>query len=138
MAAQPLLFTPAELRGVKIRNRIVISPMCTYSASDGFASDWHLVHLGKMAQGGAGLVFTEAAAVEMHGRITHGDVGIWSDEHLPGLARIVSFIKSQGSVAAIQLAQRRLPVRIWQAAHIKHEIGIGWYAMFVAERFDQQ
>ncbi len=104
MATRPLLFTPTELRGVRLKNRIVISPMCTYSASDGFVNDWHLVHLGKMAQGGAGLIFTEAAAVVQHGRITHGDVGIWSDEHIAGLARIVSFIKSQGAIAAIQLA----------------------------------
>jgi 2,4-dienoyl-CoA reductase-like NADH-dependent reductase (Old Yellow Enzyme family) len=104
MAARPLLFTPIELRGVKLKNRIVISPMCTYSAKNGFVDDWHLVHLGKLAQGGAGLIFTEAAAVEEHGRITHGDVGIWSDEQVPGLARIVAFLKSQGAVAAIQLA----------------------------------
>ena len=104
MATHPLLFTPLELRGIRLKNRIVISPMCTYSARDGFVSDWHLVHLGKMAQGGAGLIFTEATAVQMHGRITHGDVGIWSDEHVQGLARIVTFIKSQNAVAAIQLA----------------------------------
>ena len=104
MATHPLLFTPFELRGVTLKNRIVISPMCTYSAKDGFVNDWHLVHLGKMAQGGAAMIFTEAAAVQAHGRITHGDVGIWSDEHVQGLARIVSFIKSQGAVAAIQLA----------------------------------
>jgi len=104
MATRPLLFTPTELRGVTLKNRIVISPMCTYSAKDGFVDDWHLVHLGKLAQGGAGLIFTEAAAVEEHGRITHGDVGIWSDDQVPGLARIVAFTKSQGAVAAIQLA----------------------------------
>jgi len=104
MATHPLLFTPIELRGVKPRNRIVISPMCTYTAKDGFVNDWHLVHLGKMAQGGAGMIFTEAAAVQAHGRITHGDVGIWSDEHIQGLARIVSYIRSEGAVAAIQLA----------------------------------
>jgi len=104
MAARPLLFTPTDLRGVRLKNRIVISPMCTYSAINGIVGDWHLVHQGKMAQGGAGLIFTEAAAVEMEGRITHGDAGIWSDEHIAGLARIVSFIKSQGAVAAIQLA----------------------------------
>ena len=86
MAARPLLFTGTELRGVKLKNRIVISPMCNYSAIDGHVNDWHLVHLGKFAQGGAGIVFTEAAAVEETGRITHGDVGIWSDEHVPGLA----------------------------------------------------
>ena len=104
MAARPLLFTPTELRGVKLKNRIVISPMCNYSAIDGHINDWHVVHLGKFAQGGAGIVFTEAAAVEEQGRITHGDLGIWSDEHVPGLARIVSFLKSQGAVPAVQLA----------------------------------
>ena len=85
MATHPLLFTPLALRGVTLKNRIVISPMCTYSARDGFVSDWHLVHLGKMAQGGAAMIFTEAAAVHAHGRITHGDVGIWLDEHVQGL-----------------------------------------------------
>ena len=104
MATRPLLFTPVQLRGVTLKNRIVISPMCTYSAKDGFVNDWHLVHLGKLAQGGAGMVFTEAAAIEAHGRITHGDIGIWSDEQVPALARIAAFIKSQGSVPAIQLA----------------------------------
>ena len=117
MATRPLMFTPTELRGVTLKNRIVISPMCTYSAKDGFVNDWHLVHLGKMAQGGAGLIFTEAAAVEMHGRITHGDVGIWSDEHVAGLARLVSLIKSTGSAAAIQLAhagRKAAMQRPWQ------------------------
>jgi len=104
MATHPLLFTPLQLRDITLKNRIVISPMCTYSAQDGFVNDWHLVHLGKMAQGGAAMIFTEAAAVLAHGRITHGDVGIWSDEHVQGLARIVSFIKSQDCIAAIQLA----------------------------------
>lgn len=104
MATKPRLFSPLTLRGVTLKNRIVISPMCQYSSTDGFASDWHLVHLGKFAQGGAALVFTEAAAVEADGRITHGDLGIWSDDHIPGLQRISAFIKSQGSVPAVQLA----------------------------------
>jgi 2,4-dienoyl-CoA reductase-like NADH-dependent reductase (Old Yellow Enzyme family) len=104
MATSPLLFSPLALRGVTLKNRVVISPMCQYSAKDGFAGDWHLVHLGKFAQGGAALVFTEAAAVEAGGRITHGDLGIWSDDHVPGLKRITDFIKSQGSVPGIQLA----------------------------------
>ena len=98
------LFQPWELKGVKARNRIVISPMCQYSAEDGHVTDWHLVHLGKFAQGGAGIVFVEATAVEKRGRITHGDVGIWDDGHIPGLKRIVEFLKSQGAVPAIQLA----------------------------------
>jgi 2,4-dienoyl-CoA reductase-like NADH-dependent reductase (Old Yellow Enzyme family) len=100
----PLLFAPLELRGVRLRNRIVISPMCQYSAHDGLVTDWHLVHLGKFAQGGAGAVFVEATAVEKRGRITHGDTGIWDDAHIPGLRKIADFIKGQGAVPAIQLA----------------------------------
>jgi 2,4-dienoyl-CoA reductase-like NADH-dependent reductase (Old Yellow Enzyme family) len=100
----PLLFQPMELRGVRLRNRVVISPMCQYSAQDGHVTDWHLVHLGKFAQGGAGTVFVEATAVERRGRITHGDTGIWDDAHVAGLARISTFIKSQGAVPALQLA----------------------------------
>ncbi len=100
----PLLFQPLELRGVRLRNRIVISPMCQYSAQDGMVADWHLVHLGKFAQGGAGAVFVEATAVERRGRITHGDTGIWDDAHIPGLRRIAAFVKEQGAVPAVQLA----------------------------------
>ena len=98
------LFEPFELRGVKARNRVVVSPMCQYSAEDGHVTDWHLVHLGKFAQGGAGIVFVEATAVEKRGRITHGDVGIWDDSHIEGLKRIARFVKGQGAVPAIQLA----------------------------------
>ena len=104
MASQPLLFSPLTLRGITVKNRVVISPMCQYSANDGLANDWHFVHLGKMATGGAGLVFTEAAAVEPEGRITYGDLGIWSDAHVAPLKRITDFIKANGSVPAIQLA----------------------------------
>lgn len=104
MASRPLLFTPISLRGVTLKNRVVISPMCQYSARDGLANDWHFAHLAKFAIGGAGLVFAEAAAVEANGRITHGDLGIWSDAHIAPLKRITDFIKSQGSVAAMQLA----------------------------------
>jgi 2,4-dienoyl-CoA reductase-like NADH-dependent reductase (Old Yellow Enzyme family) len=100
----PLLFSPCALRGVTLRNRVVISPMCQYSASDGMANDWHFAHLARFAIGGAGLVFTEAAAVERGGRITHGDVGIWRDEQIAPLKRIAAFLKSQGAVPAIQLA----------------------------------
>ena len=99
-----LLFTPLRLRGIEARNRIVVSPMCQYSAKDGHVGDWHLVHLGKFAQGGAGIVFMEATAVESRGRITHGDTGIWDDAHVPGLRRIAEFMKSQGALPALQLA----------------------------------
>ena len=99
-----MLFEPLEIRGVSLRNRIVVSPMCQYSAKDGHVTDWHLVHLGKFAQGGAGAVFVEATAVEKRGRITHGDTGIWDDGHIAGLKRIADFIRSQGAVPAIQLA----------------------------------
>jgi 2,4-dienoyl-CoA reductase-like NADH-dependent reductase (Old Yellow Enzyme family) len=102
--ATPLLFQPIELRGVRLRNRIVISPMCQYSARDGHVTDWHFVHLGKFAQGGAGAVFVEATAVERRGRITHGDTGIWDDAHIAGLQRIAEFVKSQGVSPALQLA----------------------------------
>jgi len=98
------LFQPIALREVTARNRIVVSPMCQYSARDGHVTDWHFVHLGKFAQGGAGIVFAEATAVEARGRITHGDTGIWDDAHVPGLARIAAFVRSQGALPAIQLA----------------------------------
>jgi len=99
-----MLFDPLTLREVTLRNRLVVSPMCQYSAEDGRVTDWHLVHLGKFAQGGAGAVFLEATAVEARGRITHGDTGIWDDSQIAGLQRIASFVKSQGAVPAIQLA----------------------------------
>ena len=99
-----LLFEPITLRSITLKNRIVVSPMCEYSSVDGFANDWHLVHLGCRAVGGAGLVITEAAAVSPEGRITPDDLGIWKDEHIPFLQRINEFIKAQGSVPGIQLA----------------------------------
>jgi 2,4-dienoyl-CoA reductase-like NADH-dependent reductase (Old Yellow Enzyme family) len=104
MASRPQLFTPIALRGVTLKNRIVISPMCQYSAVAGHANDWHLVHLGRFALGGAAMVFTEATAVEARGRITHGDLGLWSDEHVPGLRRIATFLREHGALPAIQLA----------------------------------
>ena len=98
------LFDPLAIRGVSFRNRIAVSPMCQYSSEDGFANDWHLVHLGSRAVGGASLVFTEATAVEPLGRISPQDLGLWKDEHIPALERITRFLESQGAVAGIQLA----------------------------------
>jgi 2,4-dienoyl-CoA reductase-like NADH-dependent reductase (Old Yellow Enzyme family) len=99
-----MLFDPLPLREVTLRNRIIVSPMCQYSSEDGFANDWHLVHLGSRAVGGSALVFTEASAVTPEGRISPQDLGIWKDEHVPELARIVRFIDGQGAVAGMQLA----------------------------------
>src|SRR5690348_13361123 len=98
------LFTPIDLRGLTVRNRVWVSPMCQYSAVDGVPNDWHLVHLGSLARGGAGLVFTEATAVTPEGRISPADTGIWDDEQQQAWARIVDFVHSQGAVAGIQLA----------------------------------
>ena len=102
--AKSHLFQPLTLRGITAPNRIIISPMCQYSAIDGVVTDWHLVHLGKFAQGGAGIVMVEASAVTPEGRITHGDVGLWNDAQQAPLARIAAFIRDNGSVPAIQLA----------------------------------
>jgi 2,4-dienoyl-CoA reductase-like NADH-dependent reductase (Old Yellow Enzyme family) len=98
------LLTPLRIRGVTTRNRIVVSPMCQYSAVDGMADDWHLVHLGSRAVGGAGIVFVEATAVTRDGRITDGDLGIWEDHHIEPLERIARFITRTGALPGIQLA----------------------------------
>ena len=98
------LLSPLTIREVTFRNRIVMSPMCQYSAVNGFTGDWHKVHLGTRAVGGTGLIFMEATAVSPEGRISHGDAGLWSDEHVPGLQSIVSFVDMHGAVAGIQLA----------------------------------
>ena len=99
-----MLFTPFQLRDVTLRNRIVVSPMCEYSSRDGFANDWHLVHLGSRAVGGAGLVLTEASAVTADGRISPWDLGIYEDAHVEMLARIFRFVKGHGAAAGMQLA----------------------------------
>jgi len=98
------LFSPITLRGLTLRNRIGVSPMCQYSAANGFVSDWHLVHLGARAAGGAGLVIMEATGVLPEGRITPGCTGIWDDAHVEPLKRITAFVKSQGAAIGIQLA----------------------------------
>ncbi|MEO8191587.1 MAG: NADH:flavin oxidoreductase/NADH oxidase [Acidobacteriota bacterium] len=100
----PSLFDPLTLRGLTLRNRIGVSPMCQYSSEDGFASDWHLVHLGSRAVGGAGLVMVEATSVAPRGRISPQDMGIWSDAHVEPFARIARFLGEQGAAPGIQLA----------------------------------
>ena len=99
-----LLFEPISIRSITLKNRIVVSPMCEYSSKDGFANDWHLVHLGTRAVGGAALVIAEATAVSPEGRITHNDLGIWKDDHIDFLSRIAGFIEKQNAVPGIQLA----------------------------------
>jgi 2,4-dienoyl-CoA reductase-like NADH-dependent reductase (Old Yellow Enzyme family) len=104
MSKHPHLFTPLTLRSLEFRNRIFVSPMCQYSATDGFPSDWHLVHLGSRAVGGAGLVIVEATSVTPEGRISPRDLGLWLDAHIDPFARIVRFVKEQGAAPGIQLA----------------------------------
>ncbi len=97
------LFTPFKLRDIEFKNRIAVSPMSQYRAVDGFTNDWHLVHLGRFALGGAALVYAEATAVERDGRRTHGDLGIWDDAHVQGLARLADFISAEGAVPGLQI-----------------------------------
>jgi 2,4-dienoyl-CoA reductase-like NADH-dependent reductase (Old Yellow Enzyme family) len=99
-----LLFSPLRIKNITLKNRIVVSPMCQYSGSDGFANDWHLVHLGSRAVGGASLIISEAASVSPEGRISPGDLGIWKDEHIVMLKKITDFIHQQDCIAGIQLA----------------------------------
>ena len=99
-----LLFEPLKIRNIELKNRLAVSPMCEYSSEDGFANDWHLVHLGSRAVGGAALIFTEATAVSPEGRISPDDLGIWKDEHIEFLKRITNFITTTGAVPGIQLA----------------------------------
>ncbi|UOQ54010.1 NADPH dehydrogenase NamA [Hymenobacter cellulosivorans] len=123
------LFTPLTIRGLTIKNRITVSPMCMYSSRDGFVNDWHLVHLGSRAVGGAGLIITEATAVSPEGRITPDDLGIWSDEHLPGLKRITSFLAEHGAVAGIQLAhagRKASTYTSWKGSGVVPEVEGGW------------
>ena len=126
---QPHLFTPLTIRGITLRNRIAVSPMCQYSSQDGFANDWHVVHLGSRAVGGAAAVIAEASAVESRGRISPQDLGIWKDEHIETLSRIAAFVKQQNAVPGIQLAHagRKGSTRVpWQGgSHIPPGEG-GW------------
>lgn len=134
---RPHLFRPIELRSVTARNRIMLSSMCQYSARDGLPNDWHLVHLGSRAVGGAGLVFTEAVHVEPRGRITHYDLGLWNDAQRDALARIASFVGDQGAVPGIQLghAGRKASVgRPWEGSHPLGEAEGGWATVSASSR----
>ena len=129
LTATPHLFQPLTIRSVTLRNRIGVSPMCQYSAADGFANDWHFVHLGSRAVGGAGLVIVEATGVAPEGRITPGCLGLWSDKHIEPLARIAKLVKSHGAVAGIQIAHagRKASAALpWNGgAHLSEAQG-GW------------
>jgi 2,4-dienoyl-CoA reductase-like NADH-dependent reductase (Old Yellow Enzyme family) len=126
------LLSPFTLRDLTFRNRIAVSPMCQYSSEDGFANDWHLVHLGSRAVGGAGLVFTEATAVEARGRIAPQDLGIWKDEHVEFLSRIVKFVRQHGAAAGIQLAhagRKASTRRPWDGGGVLTQEQGGWQAV---------
>jgi 2,4-dienoyl-CoA reductase-like NADH-dependent reductase (Old Yellow Enzyme family) len=123
------LFDPLPIRGVTLRNRIIVSPMCQYSSADGFANDWHLVHLGSRAVGGAAVVMAEASAVTAEGRISPSDLGIWKDEHIPELARIAEFIHGQGALPGIQIAhagRKGSTAAPWEGGKLIAEPNGGW------------
>jgi 2,4-dienoyl-CoA reductase-like NADH-dependent reductase (Old Yellow Enzyme family) len=123
------LFEPLTIRAVTFRNRIAVAPMCQYSSTDGYANDWHLVHLVSRAVGGAGLVITEAAAVEPRGRISPQDLGIWSDAHIEPLAKTVELIHNLGSIAGIQLAhagRKASTAPPWEGGKVVDESAGGW------------
>ena len=126
---QPHLFQPLTIRSVTLRNRIGVSPMCQYSSEDGVATDWHFVHLGSRAVGGAGLVIAEATAVSPEGRISPGDAGIWAEKHMEPIARINRFLKQHGAVPGIQIAhagRKASAARPWEGnAHLPEGAG-GW------------
>jgi 2,4-dienoyl-CoA reductase-like NADH-dependent reductase (Old Yellow Enzyme family) len=125
----PGVFDPLEIRGVKFANRMFVSPMCQYSSENGYANDWHLVHLGSRAVGGAALVLTEATAILPEGRISPQDLGIWEDGHIEMLSRIVGFIHKQGSIAGMQLAhagRKASTSRPWEGHDAVPESEGGW------------
>jgi 2,4-dienoyl-CoA reductase-like NADH-dependent reductase (Old Yellow Enzyme family) len=127
------LFEPLSVRDVKLRNRIAVSPMCQYCGTDGFVNDWHLVHLGSRAVGGAGLVMTEASAVVPEGRISPKDLGIWKDEHIEGLARIVRFLVQHGAVGGMQIAhagRKASTAEPWKGRHPLAEGDGGWRPIY--------
>lgn len=130
--SEPHLFQPLTVKSVTLRNRIGVSPMCQYSSDDGVANDWHLVHLGSRAVGGAALVIAEATAVSPEGRISPGDAGIWAEKHIEPIARINRFMKQHGAVPGIQLAhagRKASASRPWEGDHHLAESAGGWPTM---------
>ncbi|MBN1791449.1 MAG: NADH:flavin oxidoreductase/NADH oxidase [Bacteroidales bacterium] len=126
------LFQKLNIKGITLKNRIVMSPMCQYSAKDGYTNDWHMVHLGSRAAGGTGLIISEATAISPEGRITPGDVGIWKNDHISGLRRIADFIHAHGAVAGIQLAHagRKASCAVpWEGGKQLHEEQGGWLTL---------
>ncbi len=125
----PKLFETFTLKDITLRNRIGVSPMCQYSSTDGFPNDWHLVHLGSRAIGGAGLVIVEATAVSPEGRISPGDSGIYLDAHVEPFVKIVKFMKQYGAVPGIQIAhagRKASAKRPWEGGdHLANELGVG-------------
>ena len=137
------LFSPLQIRDIEFKNRIGVSPMCQYSCEDGFATDWHLVHLGSRAVGGAGLVIVEATAVEPGGRISPSDLGLWKDEHIAPLKRIADFIEAQGSVPGIQIAhagRKASTAAPWEGGGPVSPMQGGWSPLVSASEipFDDQ
>ncbi len=125
----PRLFEPLKIKSIQLKNRIGVSPMCMYSSKDGFANNWHLVHLGTRATGGAGLVISEAAAVSPEARITPDDLGIWKDAHVEKLKEITAFLEGQGSVPGIQLAhagRKASTTNPWKGGKFLSEEEGGW------------
>ncbi len=135
-----LLFTPLKIKSIILKNRIVVSPMCQYSAKDGFATNWHLVHLGSRAIGGSGLIIVEATSVSPEGRISTGDLGIWKDEHIEKLKEITDFIHENGSISGIQLAHagRKASFDIpWENPTQLENFNGGWNTLSAsAEKFN--
>ena len=129
MDGMPHLFDPLPLRSLTLSNRIVVSPMCQYSSIDGFANDWHFVHLGSRAVGGAALVMTEASGVVPEGRISPQDLGIYDDGHVAGLSRLVRFMHAQGALTGTQLAhagRKGSTARPWDGGRTVAEADGGW------------
>lgn len=129
LGSTPELFQPLTVRSVTLRNRVGVSPMCQYSAVDGLANDWHLVHLGSRAVGGAGLVIAEATAVAPEGRITPGCLGLWGDQHIEPLARVAKFVRAHGAVPGIQIAhagRKASTARPWEGGGLLSAAAGGW------------